>query len=140
MLFHSRSVPRTLRKQLPQDPQRIDVQGGVGVKFEVAEDGICDFVAGCAVQGDEHGGGEIGLHELLHCGVIVADKGLEVTGFGAEAEGDREFEKKADVEVAEVGLYRIQKQDDLLAPLVESFFVCAVFDCAVENFAHEHGH
>ena len=31
-------------------------------------------------------------------------------------------------------------QDDLLAPLVESFFVCAVFDCAVEDFAHEHGH
>ena len=140
MLFHSRSEPQTLRKQLPQDPQRIDVQGGVGVKFEVAEDGIRDFVAGCAVQRDEHGGGEIGLHELLHCGVIVTDEGLEVTGFRTEAQRNRQFQKEADVEVAEVRLYRIQKQDDLLAPLVESFFVCAVFDCAVEDFAHEHGH
>lgn len=110
------------------------------MEFEVAEDGIRDFVAGCAVQGDEHRGGEIGLHELLHCGVIVADKGLEITGFGAEAEGDREFEEKADVEVAEVGLYCIQKQDDLLTPLVESLFISTVLDRAVEHFAHEHGH
>ena len=34
------------RKKLPQDAKGVDVEGGFGVEFYVAEDLICYFVAG----------------------------------------------------------------------------------------------
>ena len=110
------------------------------MEFEIAEDRFGDFVAGWTVQGDEHGFCSGRVHEFLNYGVVVADERLEVSGFRTEAQRNRQFQKEADVEIAEVGLYGIQKQDNLLTPFIKSFLISTILDCTIKDLTHEHGH
>lgn len=110
------------------------------MEFNVAEDLLGDFISYRAVEGDEHGLGEGGLHEALDGGIVIADKRLEVTGFRTETKGYGEFEEKPQMEVAEVVLHGVQQEDVPFAPFIETLFCRTFLDDPVEDFAHEHGH
>ena len=44
------------------------------------------------------------------------------------------------MEVAEVALHCIKKDDALFAPFKKSGLICPVLDSPVKDLAHEHGH
>ena len=126
-------------EEFAEDFEGVDAEGGVGVVFDVAEELFGNLVAEGTVHGDEHGLGEGAAHEAFHHVEVFADERLEVAGFGTEAEGDGQFEEEAEVEVAEVGLNGVQKEDATFAPVIEAWLGGSVLDHPVEDFAHEHG-
>jgi len=110
------------------------------VEFDVAEDFLGDFVAYRAVERDEHGFGKGQGHESLYYRVVVTDKRHEILGFRAEAESNRKLEEEADMEIAEIGLDRIQHEDVPFTPFEKALFRGSVLDHAIDHLAHEHGH
>ena len=120
--------------------ERVYVEGGFRVELYVAEDGLGDFVADGAGKGDQHRFRKRSLDELVNQGVMFAGEGQEVLGRRVEAQDEGELKEEAQMEIAEVAMYRIKGQDALLAPLVKSFLIAAILDRPVEDFRHEHCH
>ena len=71
---------------------------------------------------------------------MLTDKRRQVLGLGTEAEGYRKFEKKTDMEIAEVCLNTVQQEDILFAPLEKALFCRSVLHHTVEDLAQEHCH
>ena len=84
--------------------------------FYVAEDFLCYFVSGGSVQRYEHGVGKREGHELFHDRIMFADKRHKILRLRAESQGDSQFEEETDMEVAEVGLDRVEEQNVLFTP------------------------
>ena len=122
MAFPDRQPDVYLDKEFPEDFEGVDIDGGFGVEFDVAEDFLGDFVADLAVERDEHGFGKGQGHEFLDYRVVVTDKRHEILGFRAEAESNRKLEEEADMEIAEIGLDRIQHEDVPFTPFEEALF------------------
>lgn len=118
--------------------ERVYVEGGFRVELYVAEDGLGDFVADGAGKGNEHGFGKGGLDEFFHQVMVLAGEGEKVLRRRVEAQDEGELKEEAQMEIAEVAMYRIKGQDALLAPLVKSFLIAAILDRPVEDFRHEH--
>lgn len=127
-------------EKFAEDLQGGDVDGGFGVEFQVAEDFFRYFVAQGAVQRDEHDVREIFLHQTLYYRIMLSDEGLQVAGFGAESKGYREFEQEPQMEIAEIALHGVQKQDAPFAPFEKPGLIRPVLERAVKDFAHEEGH
>ena len=129
-----------LCEEFPEDLQGMDVERGFGVEFYVAENSFCDFIPEGPGQGDEHGFGKGLLHEAFDYVIVFTDKGLQVTCLGTEAQGDGQFQKKMDVEIAEVGLHGVQQHDALLTPLIKTLLHGPFLHDPIQNLAKEHGH
>lgn len=110
------------------------------MEFDVAEEILRYFVSDLSVEGNQHAFCEGLLHEPFHDRVVVSREWYEVLALGAESQSGGEFQKEMDVEVAEVALYGVQKQDLPFAPFEQSGLHRSVLDRAVQDLAHEHGH
>lgn len=127
-------------EEVVEDLEGVDVEGGFGVEFDVAEDFLGDFVAGPAVEWDEHRFGESGRHKAFYHRIMDACEGGKISGFGTEAEGDGKFKEETDMEIAEVSLNAVQQEDIPFTQLVKALFGSSVPDHPVKNLADEHCH
>ena len=125
-------------EEFVQDSQRIYIHGGFGVELYVAKDFLGDFIAYLAIQRDQHRFGEGESHKLLDYRIVVSDKWQEILGLWAEAEGDSQFKKETDMEIAEIGADGIQKEDILLAPFEKSLLGSPFLDHTIQDLAHKH--
>ena len=110
------------------------------MEFDVSENPFCDFISDRSGKRDKHGSGEGFLHEPFHYRKMYSCERHDVHRFRTEAQCDGEFKEETDMEIAEIALNGIQKEDVLLAPLVKTFFVCTVLYGSIQDFCHEHGH
>ena len=63
--------------------------------FYVAEHLLRYFISERTVHGNEHGLGEGTTHETLHQLEVIPDERTQVTGLGAETEGDCQFKEES---------------------------------------------
>ena len=82
--------------------QRADVDGGLGMELEILDYGGRYITAQVAVQGDEHGAGQVRMHELFDQILVVAGERFHVGGLRAETQGNAQFQKETDMEIAEI--------------------------------------
>ena len=129
-----------LCEEFPEDFQGVDIERRFGVEFYVAENPFCDFIPEGSGQGDEHGFGKGLLHEAFDCVMVVPNERAKVACFGTKAQGDSQFEKEMDMEVAEVGLHGVQQHDALLTPLIKTLLHGPFLHDPIQNLAKEHGH
>ena len=99
--------------------------------FYVAEDFLRYFVSYRSVQRDQHGVCERKGHELLHNRIMVAYERDKILRLRTESECDSQFEKETDMEIAEIGLDRIEKQDVLFTPFEKALLISPVLDYTV---------
>ena len=99
--------------------------------FYVAEDFLRYFISYRSAQRDEHGFGKRKGHELFHDRIVFAHKRYEILSLGTETESDCQFEKKADMEVAEIRLNGIEQKYVLFAPFEKSLFICSILDYTI---------
>ena len=68
--------------------QRADIDCGLGMELEVLDYGSRDITAQLTVQGDEHGAGQVLMHELLDQILVVSRERFHVGGLRAETQGN----------------------------------------------------
>lgn len=62
--------------------QRADIDCGLGMELEVLDYGSRDITAQLTVQGDEHGAGQVRMHELLDQILVVSRERFHVEASG----------------------------------------------------------
>ena len=80
-IFHS-------RKQFMKHLQGADIDCGLGMELEVLDYGSRYITAQLTVQGDEHGAGQVLMHELLDQILVVSRERFHVGGLRAETQGN----------------------------------------------------
>ena len=71
---------------------------------------------------------------------MISDKWAKIFSLGTETQSYSQLQKKADMEVAEIGLDGIKKKYVLLAPLVHAMFIDTFFQHTEHHLGHEHRH
>ena len=110
------------------------------MEFYVAEYLLRYFVPDCTGEGNKHGPGEGLLHELPHHRMIISDKWTQIAGFGTETQGYGQFKQETYMEITEIRLHGIQKDNALFTPLEEAWFVDSILYCPIKHLGQEHGH
>lgn len=129
-----------LGEEFAEDFEGVYIDRGFGMIFYVAEDLLRYFVSDCSVQRDQHAVCKREGHEFLHYRIMLPDKRHKIMRLRTEAKGHGQLEKKTDMEIAEVGLDRVEEEDVFFTPFEKALLVDPILDHTVQDLAHEHRH
>ena len=108
--------------------------------LDVPENILTYFISDRTGQRNQHGLGKRTCHKARHSLVIFSDKRHQVRTFRTETQYDGEFQKKADMKIAEIRLHCGKQQNLISTPFEQPILRSAFPDYTIDDLTEEHRH